>query len=87
MNCERSRPDARMPAGSVQRRPLIHSITSTRGPHRSGRTHGIFTVASFAKLRPKSCAAASHRLQSCAQYHGAASAWCLALSLKFLMHI
>ena len=57
MNCDMSRPDDWMPAGLVQRMPSIHSITSTRGPHRSGRTHGIFTVGSLAKLRPKSCAA------------------------------
>ncbi len=44
-----------MPAGSVQRRPSIHSMTSTRGQHRSRRTHGIFTVGSLLKFCTKSC--------------------------------
>ena len=55
MNSLTSMPEARMPAGSVQRRPLIHSMTSTRGLHRSRRTQGIFTVGSPLKLLWKSC--------------------------------
>lgn len=54
-------PEARMPAGSVQRRPSIHSMTSTRGQHRSRRTHGIFTVGSLLKFSRKSCAPHAHR--------------------------
>ena len=55
MNSRMSRPEARMAAGSVQRMPSIHSMTSTRCPQRSRRTQGIFTLGSFRKLRWKSC--------------------------------
>ena len=44
-----------MARGSVQRRPSIHSMVSTRGPHRSCLTQGILTLGSFVKLRLKSC--------------------------------
>ena len=56
MNSSTLRPDARMPAGSVQRRPSIHSIVSMRPPLRSRRTQGIFTLGSPLKFLPKSCA-------------------------------
>ena len=48
-----------MPAGSVQRRPSIHSMVSMRPPLRSRRTQGIFTLGSPLKLRLKSCTAAA----------------------------
>lgn len=49
-----SMPAAAMPAGSVQRRPSIHSIVSTRPEDSAGYADGIFTVGSPAKLSPKS---------------------------------
>lgn len=54
INSSTSTPLLITPAMSVQRMPSIHSITTTRPPHKSRLTHGILTVGSAAKLRPNS---------------------------------
>lgn len=78
-------PLERMASGLVQRTPSIHSMTSILVPHRSGRTHGIFTVGSFlregtSKGSERGCGVLAGRGPGCLGWgmnaSGAASARC-----------